>query len=421
MTRILHVGWGYPPEWMGCGPVVYVHNLARAQAEAGDRAMVVCASDRSSEGRPRFDPVVAGIDGIAYVHLQNRPVHMHDHWDPLREANNPNSAAAFEHVLKETGAEVVHIHNLVGLSFDVVAAARQSGARVVASLHNFFPVCSRDDLFFANAERYAGPAQRSCSNCLGTVLGDEVYRERHRAGVEALNACDLLLAVSSRVAEIYAAQGVRGDLLKVDRIGSVAAGELWRTVGRARVEAAAPTDGPLRLVFFGSLTPRKGIVSFLQAMRLVTEPGQVEAHIYGGADPALVETITAMMRTFSPAHAARLSFHGAFTQADLPEVLRTMDVAVLPPRWDDNGPQTVMEALAAGLPVVGTRVGGLPDVVEDGRNGLLVEDGDPGQLAAAIDRLVGDRSLVARLRGGITPPVTVEEHRLTLDGYYRGL
>ena len=137
--RILHVGWGYPPAWMGCGPVVYVHNLALCQVQAGHRPMVVCASDRSAENRPPFDPVVAGIDGIPYVHLQNRPSHMHDKWNPLREAHDPTCAAAFEHVLKETSPDVVHVHNLVGLSFDVIGAAKRFGARVVTSLHNYFP------------------------------------------------------------------------------------------------------------------------------------------------------------------------------------------------------------------------------------------------------------------------------------------
>ncbi len=153
--RILHEGWGYPPEWLGCGPVIYVHNLALAQARAGDRPMVVCASDRSVEGRPLFDPVVAGIDSIPYVHLQNRPLLMHDRWDPQREASDPNCVAAFEHVLKETAPDVVHVHNLVGLSFDVIAdgqAVRGPGRDRAAQL---FPggVQTADDLFFADAER----------------------------------------------------------------------------------------------------------------------------------------------------------------------------------------------------------------------------------------------------------------------------
>jgi len=418
-VKIAHVGWGYPPEWLGCGPVVYVHHLAQAQARAGHEVAVVCASDRQAEGRPAYEPKALVIEGLPYVHLQNRPAHMHDLWNPERDISDPRCAEALAYVLAELTPDVVHVHNLVGLSFDVIESARAAGATVVASLHNYFTLCPRDDLFFANVERCEGAAVRSCSSCLGTGLGDDPYRRRHQAGVEALNRCDVVLAVSDRVAEIYRHQGVDPERLVVDRIGSVAAEELWRTVGEDRVGADEPPGDPLRLVFFGSLTPRKGIVAFLQALRLLEHPERVRARVHGGAAPDVVETIMTVVGTFSPAHAGRLEFRGAFGQPDLAGMLGDADVAVLPPRWEDNGPQTVMEAQAAGLPVVATRVGGIPDVIEDGRNGLLVDEGDPRHLAAAIDRLSGDPDLVRRLRGGITAPLTMDAHRLALDALYR--
>jgi len=420
-VKIVHVGWGYPPEWLGCGPVVYVHHVARAQAAAGHEVAVVCASDRRVDGGPAYEPKALVVEGVPYVHIQNRPAHMHDLWNPGRDVADPQCAEALAYVLAELGPDVVHVHNLVGLSFDAIDAARGSGAKVVTSLHNYFPLCSRDDLFFANVERCEGAAVRSCSSCLGTGLGDDPYRRRHRAGVEALNACDLVLAVSTRVAEIYRAQGVDAGRMVVDRIGSVTAEELWRTVGEGRVAGdEAPAD-PLRVVFFGSLTPRKGIVGFLQATRLLAHPERVRLRVHGGAAPDVIETMSTIVSALTPAQAQRLEFRGGFGQHDLAGILGDADVAVLPPRWEDNGPQTVMEAQAAGLPVVATRVGGIPDVVEDGRNGLLVDEGDPRDLAAAVDRLSGDPDLVRSLRRGISGPVTMASHRLALDGHYRTL
>lgn len=417
--KIVHVGWGYPPSWMGCGPVVYVHTLALAQVAAGHEVVVACASDQTAEGRPMFDPVVSLIDGVPYVHLRNRRVHMHDMWNPMAEAADPQCAAAFEQVLKGIDPDVVHFHNLVGLSFDLVGVARRRGATVITSLHNYFPLCSRDDLFFANVERCDGPRTRSCSNCLGTELGDEAYRERHRLGVAALNSCDCLLAVSRRVADIYAAQGVERDLLVVDRIGSVAAEQLWNDLGEERCRAGTKPQGPLRLAFFGGVTPRKGIITFLQAVGRVAQPDRISASVYGGIASELVEPIQSVIRSMPPLHASRLAFHGGFSHDDLKRILSETDVAVLPPRWEDNGPQTVMEALAAGVPVLGTRVGGLLDMIEDGRNGLLVDEGLPAQLADGIDRLVQDPRLVGALRRGIEAPVTMAEHQRCLETYYR--
>jgi glycosyltransferase involved in cell wall biosynthesis len=64
----------------------------------------------------------------------------------------------------------------------------------------------------------------------------------------------------------------------------------------------------------------------------------------------------------------------------------------------EASPNSVIEAMAAGLPVVATNVGGIPEIVEHGRNGLLVPPGDPQALAAAIERFFADDELRGRLR-----------------------
>ena len=77
-------------------------------------------------------------------------------------------------------------------------------------------------------------------------------------------------------------------------------------------------------------------------------------------------------------------------------LFRAADASLLPSAWE-NFPHTVVEALAVGCPVIATAVGGVPEVVRDGENGLLVAPGDPAALAAAISRFFGDGELRARL------------------------
>ena len=72
--------------------------------------------------------------------------------------------------------------------------------------------------------------------------------------------------------------------------------------------------------------------------------------------------------------------------------------------WE-NFPHTLVEALAVGTPVVATSVGGVPEIVRDGENGLLVPAGDPAALAAALRRFLGDAELRERLREGAAPSV----------------
>ena len=424
LMKIVHVGWGHYPAHRTAGPIIYLHTLALAQARAGDDVTIVCASDRTMPGAGPYASQAEVVEGVTYVHVCNRPAHEHELWNPLRETHDAACERAFDELFEALGPDVVHVHNYVGLSFDVAAAARRHAAAVLSSLHNYLPVCSRDDLFFADAELCGGPLERSCSRCLGTLVDDGDYRTRHSAAVAALNSCDLNLAVSERVSEIYAEQGVDPDRLIVDRCGTPAGERLWRRIGSRRVAAAVAGleeplgERPLRLVFFGAGLPRKGAMVLLQALRALEDPSRVEVNVYGGIGPADAERLNGFFDASDPAVRTAIHFHGAFTQDDLEGILASADAAVLTPRWEDNGPQTVFEALASGLPVLGTGVGGIPDVVEDGRNGFLVDEGRSRDLAAQIQRLLDEPGLLSELRAGIEAPTRVREHARSLRRIY---
>jgi glycosyltransferase involved in cell wall biosynthesis len=422
--KIVHVGWGHWPEHRLAGPIIYLHRLALTQVRAGEDVTIVCASEREIPGAGPYATLTDVVEGIPYVHLCNRPAKLHDFWNPLREAHDPDCERAFDEVLADLRPDIVHVHNFVGLSFDVVAAAKRHSGAALSSLHNYIPVCSRDDLFFADSERCGGPLVRPCRLCLGTLVDQENYVARHAAAVKALNDCDRVLAVSNRVAEIYGEQGVDPATMAVDRCGTPAGERLWRRLGNYRVAAAEAGDEQpigdraLRLVFFGAGLPRKGAMHLLQAVRALSDPSRAEINIYGGMGPADQERLGGFLGSAPQAVRDAIHFRGGFSQDDLEGILRDADAAVLTPRWEDNGPQTVFEALSAGLPVLGSRVGGIPDVVEHGRNGLLVEESDTRALAAAIERLIDEPGLLARLRAGIVAPTRMSEHARSLRNFY---
>src|SRR5947209_19921508 len=87
--RVTHIAWGHYPQWKACGPVIYLHSLALAQRAAGHGLTIVCASDRKLEGRPSYATESEIVEGIPYVHICNRPVWMHDFFNPAREEHDP--------------------------------------------------------------------------------------------------------------------------------------------------------------------------------------------------------------------------------------------------------------------------------------------------------------------------------------------
>jgi glycosyltransferase involved in cell wall biosynthesis len=143
------------------------------------------------------------------------------------------------------------------------------------------------------------------------------------------------------------------------------------------------------LVFAGRLGPQKALGVLLQALVEVPEVTLVVAG--DGPERAALEA-----RTSELGLDERISFLGAVPRERVLRLFRAGDASVLPSAWE-NFPHTVVEALAVGCPVIATTVGGVPEVVRDRENGLLVAPRDPHALGAAIARFFDDAELRARL------------------------
>ena len=150
-----------------------------------------------------------------------------------------------------------------------------------------------------------------------------------------------------------------------------------------------PLDGPLRLLWAGTFSIRKGAHLLLEAVEgLGHGPQRLQIDVYG-AQGLPAERVAA-----AP---AAVRFHGSIPR---PELLRRMQAAhalIFPTLCDGFG-LVVNEAFSQGLPVVTTRRAGAADLVREGENGWLIEAGDAGAIAAAIERLEGDREGLAALR-----------------------
>lgn len=161
---------------------------------------------------------------------------------------------------------------------------------------------------------------------------------------------------------------------------------------RRRYEFAGPT-----LVLAGRLVPQKSLDVALRAVSLAEGVSLVVA----GEGP---ERDRAQALAVQLGLGDRLRFLGAQPRHAVFELFRAADGALLSSSWESFG-LVVAEALAVGTPVISTAVGGVVEVLEEGRNGLLVPVGDHEALAAAIRRFFADAELQARLRAAAAPSV----------------
>ncbi len=99
-----------------------------------------------------------------------------------------------------------------------------------------------------------------------------------------------------------------------------------------------------------------------------------------------------------------VTWAGELDRSAVRQLLGSLDVIVMPSRWPENSPNVVLEAQAMGIPVIGARVGGIPELVQHEHNGLLFAAGDAGDLAAQMARLVREPDLRRRL-GAAAPDV----------------
>ncbi len=155
-------------------------------------------------------------------------------------------------------------------------------------------------------------------------------------------------------------------------------------------EAPDPPDGqgPSTAIMVGRLTAQKDPAALLEAWRRVDRPHRL---IIVGDGPLLTDVKRQIQQD---GLADRVSLLDA--TSDIPSLLRTADVFVQSSRWEGL-PLAIIEAMMSGLPVVGTRVGGVAEVVAAGETGLLVPCQNPEALSSALNRLLHDPELRARM------------------------
>jgi glycosyltransferase involved in cell wall biosynthesis len=159
---------------------------------------------------------------------------------------------------------------------------------------------------------------------------------------------------------------------------------------------------PLRLLFHGRADRRKGLLDTLESWRRLKEEGVPFEGVVSGIGPDLDEA-----KAFIASHSLGddIDVLGAIDYAAVPSVYRACDIFVTP-TYAEGFSNTVLEAMASGLPVIGGRAVGVVDAIEHECNGLLVEPGDLNALTTAQRRLIGDAALRESLRDAAKKDVT---------------
>ncbi len=270
----------------------------------------------------------------------------------------------------------------------------------------------RADVLYATATYAAAAAASTAARrpLVAKLVSDPAYERATRYGLFAGSLEDFQRAGGGRVeglkrARTAALRRARSIVVPSAYLAGIARG--WG-LASARINvltnpAPPPMDveaeelGARAIVFAGRLTVQKGLDVLLDALGDVPD---AELLLIGdGPERDRLERHAA-----SAGVADRVRFLGARPRDEVLRFLAGARVAALSSDWE-NLPHAAVEALAVGTPVVSTAVGGVPEVVHDGENGLLVPPRDPAALAAALRSVLDDAELRERLAAGTKPSV----------------
>lgn len=202
-----------------------------------------------------------------------------------------------------------------------------------------------------------------------------------------------MIAVSSAVKEEYVRLGCDANRIEVIYNGI---DDAFFTTPISRKEQRTPDH--MRLLYVGRLYSAKGVLVLLKALdKLVNEQkqGHFTLDIFGAGDPVYTEELYRFVQARQLETA--VTFHGQLSQHELIQKYDQADCVIIPSIWKEPGCAIIIEAMARGVPLIATSIGGTSEMINHGVDGLLVEPGDANALAATILKLAGDPALQARL------------------------
>jgi glycosyltransferase involved in cell wall biosynthesis len=366
--KILYLNTLYAPH-IGGGAEVILREQVEAMRNRGHEVIVLTTDQKPGLSEDQVNGVRvlrAGLVNVYWHHCAEKAQRWQRAVWHLRDIYNPAMGRVVEEVVHRERPDVVCCHNLAGWSSAAWGAIKQVGVPVIQVLHDLYNLCPNSNMF---RDRRACP--RRCGRC-------KAFRLPHRRLSEDVDA---VVGVSRFVLERHLKYGLFGKA------------RIRRSIHNARNLRApvrfgpAGTDGKVRFGFIGTLAPSKGIELLLKTFSGL-ELSNAELRIAGNGKQEYEQAL----RHYN---SENIRFLGHVKVEDF---FPSIDVLAVPSLWHDTLPSVVFESLAYGVPVIGSRRGGIPEMVQEGFNGFLFDPERTKELASVLARCAADPSAIEAMR-----------------------
>jgi len=392
--KICFISSLYPPLVIG-GAEISVEKTAKELVKRGYEVIVITTSDRKN--------IVEKIEGVkiyriyplnlysTYNHQKHstfiKPIwHLIDLW-------NPHSYIIIKNILKKELPDIVHIHNFKGVSLSAFSAVKDLDLSLIFTAHDYSLICIRANLLNGAGEKCDNPS-RFC----------RLYNKAQKYLVNSKP--DIVTAPS---------QFIIDKLRTFDLFKSVETIKIPLGIESNRVKTEKKYD-VIDILYAGALGRHKGVHILINAFKKL-EQGNIRLHILGkGAHEDELKKIAGYDK--------RIRFHGFAHGKKLMDFYKKANITVVPSIGYENSPMVIYESLMNGIPVIGSNIGGIPELIEDGINGFLFESGNVNELTEILRKLIENPSKLNKLEKGTFESVKkydLKKHVDKLEEIYKDL
>ena len=409
--RILQVANGFPPTAIA-GAEAHTFALAKQLADS-HTVRVFCREANLTQ--PEYTLIQDTVEGVPVTRVVHNLLDVMDYESLYR---NHRIEQIFVNVLDQFQPDLVHVQHCVALSVGCIEQTLLRRLPCVVTLHDYWYICPtanllRPDLALCPGTHH-GP---NCFDCLKfaptaltnatSFLGYSRWREIIprpvrlrvlswlgwlRARTEGAGSSPVLkradhirqllarssaiIAPSEYVKSRYVEFGLSPDLIRVIPLGLDV--QQWTDMPRP----ARPAN-MIRFAYVGGLTRHKGAEIMVRAF--MRTQGTAELYLFGFDLPG--DAFAVDLRKLA-AQDARIHFMGPIPNQALPQALSSMDALLMPALWHETFSFVTREAILAGLPVIASNIGVIPEIVHEGVNGRLLAPGNVDEWAACLRDLI---------------------------------
>lgn len=411
--RVLHVPYTFFPDPVG-GTEIYVEELANSLTSHGISSAIAAPGSKNETYERRGLRVYRFAVSETLSDLSE----MYGEGDSYAAGN-------MARILEEELPDVLHLHSYTrATSLRLGRLAHARGIPVVFTYHTPTVSCARGTLLhwgevpcdgFVQAERCAAcvlqsyrlpkplaialskttPRKLRWTTHTGhfwTVLRTrELLSLRERTIHSFLNETDHLVALSNWTVDLLHRNGIAEEKISLVPHG------MTRTVNE--IPTTTPrSPGVLKIIALGRLDTTKGFDVLIRAIRQIPE-APLRLDIYGVAQSESGERYAAeldRLRGTDP----RIRIQSPVPHYEVVPLFQQYDLAAVPSHWIETGPLVILEAFAAGIPVIGSNLGGIADKIQDGVNGVLVKHSSVRAWRNELQALINEPTQVTRLKEG---------------------